>query len=347
MEQAGIDGCASQPDQDEPDTERNKPPGEGQDENSRQGQRLPHPNHGAVVETGAQKPACEAPGGDAEVEESDQRCGAVRGQSLDHDHVAAAPQSRYMLQRAVAEEGGQGSPGPREAEQVSQACGGSGVVLVDAGRAIGAVPPEGEREDQERGQSDLNEPHGVVAPRPSQPLGQAEPHDIGAERRPDAPEAVQPVHVPGLVVQSDEIVQHGIHGPGAESVGNGPETDRGERARRGEPEQRGGGRADAESGHPARPQRAHEVVAEQAGYDGAAGDEHGDDARAGHRDRQSLVHAGPRCSQERVRQPQTDEGQVDDGEQQMDHGFPLGVGFSEDRITLFGRRGNRPSEGCQ
>ena len=73
--------------------------------------------------------------------------------------------------------------------------------------------------------------------------------------------------MPGLIAQGYEVVQHGIHGTGPEPVRDGPETDWGERARYGEPEQGGGRRSDAERGHPTRPQRAHQTGAEQAGHD--------------------------------------------------------------------------------
>ena len=69
---------------------------------------------------------------------------------------------------------------------------------------------------------------------------------------------------------------------------------------------------------------AGQAVALQAGDDGAQGDDHGNDACIRDRYMKFSIHGGPCRTQKGIRQPQADEGEINDRQKQMKHiDFPL------------------------
>lgn len=71
-------------------------------------------------------------------------------------------------------------------------------------------------------------------------------HDKRADYRPDAPEAVQPVHVLGLIVQGDVVIERRVYRARSEPVRHGENNNHPEAARKREAEQRKNGQKYAE-----------------------------------------------------------------------------------------------------
>lgn len=145
--------------------------------------------------------------------------------------------------------------------------------------------------------------------------GESVAHDVGADGAAHAPEAVQPAHVAGCVVERYIVVQGGVHRAGTQTVGNGPEAEQPEGAADGKAEQCRSGEKDADSSYKPRTESAREAVGEQAGQNGAAGDQHCDNAHIGHGHLQILMHNGPRGADQGIRQSQTDECNIYDDQQ--------------------------------
>lgn len=181
------------------------------------------------------------------------------------------------------------------------------------------LPPQREAHEEDEGEDRLGDADDEVRARPAQAGGDGVAHDERADGGPDAPEAVQPVHVARRVVQGDVVVEGGIHRARAESVGDRPEAEHPELPRSGEAEQGGGGHRDADGGDQARAEAAGEALGREARQDRAARDDHGDDAGEADGDVQTLLHDRPPGAEERVGQAEADEGDVDDGEQEGVH----------------------------
>ena len=185
-----------------------------------------------------------------------------------------------------------------------------------SGSARGAFLPQGQTDEQHRREKDLEQGNVPVTGRPRHSACQRRTHDHGADHGADAPHTVQPAHMAALVVQSHVVVQGGVHAAGPQTVGDGPQAEHPELPRHREAEQGRSSHAHTDGGDFAGAEGAGETVAIQAGDDGAQRDDHGNDPRIGHRHTQLRVHGGPRRPQQGVRQTQTDECHIDDGQEQ-------------------------------
>ena len=135
---------------------------------------------------------------------------------------------------------------------------------------------------------------------------QADADDIRAEHTADAPEAVQPVHVPRGIMHRDIMIECRVNGTCTEAVRNRKDAQRGEFPRNGKAEECSSGQQDTEKGDSPRFERPEQSAGKQAGNDRPAGDDRGEDARTGHRNMQPGIHRGPRGTQQGIRQPETD-----------------------------------------
>ncbi len=155
---------------------------------------------------------------------------------------------------------------------------------------------------------------------PPQLPRQAEAHDIRADGDAHAPKAVQPVHVPGGVVERHVVVQRGIHRSRPQAIRHRPQAQHPETPRKAEAQQRHRREKHAEGGHLSRPKPVGQTVRQQAGHHRAAGDDTRDDPRKRQRDTHLRIDLRPRSTQQRIRQTQADERQVNDRQQQGRHG---------------------------
>ena len=183
---------------------------------------------------------------------------------------------------------------------------------------VGRGLPQRQAEQQQRRQHKLQNGHYAVAVLPGA-TRQRPAHDDRAARRADAPHAVQPAHVAAFIVQGHIIVQRGVHTAGTQAIRYSPQAKLPELRAGRKPKQRHGGGGDAERCDPAGAELIVEPVAGQAGHDGPDGDDHGHAARPGHARAELRIHAGPRRAQQRVRQAQADERQIDDRQKQRYH----------------------------
>ena len=316
---AGVDGGAAQTRQDEPREGRRRPQGQQQGQDAHSDHRQTQPDHAPVAQAHGQKPAEGPAPGDAQVKQAGAARRRLLIQAPGQDQVAAGPLSRGGLQGAVAEEQQHHLPGSGGRDGPAQ---GEGLFL-SALRRPGPALPQTQTQHQDHCQTDLQEADVPVAHVPPLAAGQGKGHGVGAQGGPDAPHAVEPAHVAAGVVEGHIVVQRRVHAARPQAVGHRPQAQGQEGAADGEAEEGGGGDAHAEGGDPAGAQPPGQPVAAKAGDDGAGGDDHGDDPHVGHRDPQLPVYGGPGGAQQGVRQTQADEGQVDDGEQKMDHSaFP-------------------------
>jgi len=132
----------------------------------------------------------------------------------------------------------------------------------------------------------------------------------------EAPKAVQPVHVPGFVVQCHVIVQRGIHASGAQPQRNRQKTEENNMPGGRKAQQRQGGHQNAEHRDAGHPKTVDGMNAEQAGNDRPAGHDHGNNAREMDGGSQVHVHGRPGRSQKRIGQAKADKGQIDDDQEQ-------------------------------
>ena len=139
-------------------------------------------------------------------------------------------------------------------------------------------------------------------------------HQHGADDRADAPEAVQPTHVARGIVHGDIVVQRRVDRARAEAVGHGPHAEQREFCRAGKAEQRRRGQKHAGRRDLTRAEPLYHALGQQAGQDRTAGDNHGDDADRGKRYTEYLLHRRPARAEQGVRQPEADEGEINDGE---------------------------------
>ena len=137
-------------------------------------------------------------------------------------------------------------------------------------------------------------------------------HDEGADDRPHPRKAVQPVHVPRLVVEGDIVVQRGVDRPRAQPVGDAEEEEHPEPIRKGEPEHRRRGEEHADHGDVPRTELFRQLFGQQAGNDGTARYDHRDDPHIGDGHAQVRVHGWPARTDEGVGQAEADEGDIDE-----------------------------------
>ena len=319
MDDAGVDGRTAHSDQDK--TCQREDVGGGQEQRSHPcGQNpLPQTDHLGVIELEGDEPAERTPDRDAGVEQTRKSGGGLGRNALCQGEVAAGPVAGRRLEGAVTEEAGHDLFSPRDAEDLAQTQG-FGVGFRAVGRS-GPSVPERQTAEEDRRNDGLKAGHRPVAAAPALPGREGAAHQHGADDGAHAPHTVQPAHVVAFVVEGDVVVQGGVDAACTEAIGYGPEAEHPEGVRCREAEEGKGGQGGAEGSDPAGAERAGQPVALQAGHDGAQRGEHGEQTHGRDRYAEHGIQTGPCGAQQGIRQPQTDESQIDDRKQKLDHGL--------------------------
>lgn len=108
------------------------------------------------------------------------------------------------------------------------------------------------------------------------------------------------------------VVKGRVHCPGSQPIGDCPQAEQRESVGNGEAEQRSGGHSHAHRCNQTGAKFPNHPAGQQAGNDGADGNDHGDDTRIGDGRAQFQAHDRPCGAQQGVGQTQADERQVDD-----------------------------------
>ena len=199
---------------------------------------------------------------------------------FDFDEEGARPVHRGRLRRAVTEEAQKQEGHPfyfQRAEQPDR-------LLL--GRLQPFMPrlfPHGERRKEHDADDALQDADDEIAVVPGS-VREGIAHHEGGDDGPHAPEAVQPAHVAGGVVQGDIVVERRVDGARSEAVGDAEDEQHPELGAEREPDERDRRQKDAHDGDGSRAEFMDETVGKQARDDGPARDDHGDDAhvRDGH-----------------------------------------------------------------
>ncbi|MPN15371.1 hypothetical protein SDC9_162702 [bioreactor metagenome] len=139
-------------------------------------------------------------------------------------------------------------------------------------------------------------------------------HNQRADRRANAPAAMQKAHVARLVVQRDVVVQRRVNRARAESQRNGEQQQKDEVLRVGKPKQRRRRHQHADRRHSARSEPANGAHGEQAGHHRARRNEDGNQPRVGDGHAQLRIRNRPGCAEQRVRQAEADERQINENQ---------------------------------
>ena len=181
MDQAGVNGCAAEADQQQPRQGRRFPQRQQQEHHPHRDQAKAHPNHLCIVQLQGQK-AAEGPArSDAEEKQAGKAGGGFRGDAPVQHQIAASPQTRGLLQRAVTEKCDQNLFHAGDAEDLFQGqslCGGR--FLLPCVRSRFGLPEREAQNDNHR-QYHLHPADDTVAHLPPGASRQGSPHDV----RPD------------------------------------------------------------------------------------------------------------------------------------------------------------------
>ena len=309
MNDAGVDRCAAQSGDHKADRQQRIAEGQQDQHNTHGIQKLSHADHLLIVEFHRQKAAEKPSDCDAYVKQARPAGGGHCVQTAGQGAVTGGPHTGDPLDTAVKRKTEHYLRHTGDFQQFGNRAMFRGKLLPCSG--VGRGLPQRQAEQQQRRQHKLQNGHYAVAVLPGT-ARQRPAHDDRAARRADAPHAVQPAHVAAFVVQGHIIVQRGVHTAGAQAIRHSPQAKLPELRAGRKPKQRHGGGGDAERCDPAGAELIVEPVAGQAGHDGPDGDDHGHAARPGHARAELRIHAGPRRAQQRVRQAQADERQIDD-----------------------------------
>ena len=315
VDDARIHRGAAQAGEHQPRQRHAAPHGQEQQGHAHSDDGLAQADHLPVVELQGQQAADRTADGNAQIEHTGISGGRFRIHAVVKVQIAAGPQTGGGLQRAVAEEAQDHCLDTGETQGLGQSqrlAGGVGL-----GRR--AVLPDRKAQQQHRRQHHLDRGDDPVASRPVQAAGEGKAHDVRAYRSADAPAAVEPAHVPALKVEGGVIVQSRVHAARPQAVGDGPKAKEQEAVAEGEPKQGHSGGGDGEHGDFPGAQPLGQPVRHQTRHDRAGADDHGHDPGVRERHSQRWVHGGPGRSQQGVRQPQADKGQVDQGQKKMGH----------------------------
>ena len=145
-------------------------------------------------------------------------------------------------------------------------------------------------------------------------------HHKRADDGTHAPEAVQPAHVSGAVVQGHVAVQRRINRTGAQAVRDSACDKHPEGIGAGKSVHRQCRQEHADRYNHARAEAAAQSIRQKAGKNRNTRDDHRDDAHRRDRDVHGLMHGRPGRSQKRIRQTEADKRKIDHRKQQRaDH----------------------------
>ena len=318
MYDAGIDGRASEPYDDEP-RKRKLRRGHGDDEqyDAQSQHARAYDDHPSVAYLRRDETAKESPRRDADVKEGCKLSRLRLRDVLDFDEIGACPLHGGRFRRAIGEESDEDEGHTLDLQRAEDTY----VLLLDRVRLFAVDLPHGQRHKQQRRDPELDVAHDAAAVIPcggSQRIA----HDEGADDRAHSPEAMQPTHMACGIMKGDVIVESGIDGSRAQPVRDGKQDEHPKAVGEGKAEERSRGQKYADHRHHSCPELARQPVRHQTGNYRPARNDHGNDAHIGHGDAELAVHSRPARSEQRVRQPETDEGKIDERKQQRIH-FPL------------------------
>ena len=179
-----------------------------------------------------------------------------------------------------------------------------------------AFLPERQAEKEHRHERELNIGDDAVSARPARRPREARAHDERTDDRADAPEAVQPAHVAGFIVQRDVVVERSVHAARAQPVRHGEHAQNPEGVRKGKADHRARRQQHADDGDDARSELSGEEVGRKAGYDRTRGDDHRHRPHRRERRAEFDVHHGPSRPEQGIGKPERNKGEIDDGKQE-------------------------------
>lgn len=316
VDQAGIDRRAAEPDEDQPGERGAVPDGEQHQQDAKRDNPQSQAHHLPVAELEGQKAADGPSRRDTEEEETAALCGRDRVDAAGGDEIAAGPKTDRLFDGAIAEEAQHHGLDAAQRNDLTQRKRPSPAALRRA--AVGR-PPEGKTEEQNGREYQLDQPDAAVAGVPAVPGSEHRAHDDRPHRRADAPHAVQPAHMPAGIMEGDIVVQRRVDAARAKPVRDRPEAEHRIAAAEGKAEERRAGHRHADRRDPARAETPRQPVAEQARDDRADGDDHENEARGRQRRADLRMDDRPRGAEQRVRQTETDKGEINDPKQQREH----------------------------
>lgn len=228
--------------------------------------------HPAVAELIGDKSAYEPPDGDAYIKQRCECCRALCGYALDFDEICARPLHGGRFCCAV---------GKKACEQKRhslyfQCADESDALFLRLVRRLVDFPHR-QGHEQEYRYRELYRADYAAAAVPGL-VCQRIAHDKRADYRPDAPEAVQPAHVLGFVVQGDVVIERRVYRACAETVGHGKNKEQPKPVRKRETEQRDDRQEHAHHRDYPRAELPVEPIRHQARHNRSAGYGHGYDA---------------------------------------------------------------------
>lgn len=269
--------------------------------------------HPAVAELIRDKPAYKPPDCDAYVEKRRECSRALCGYALYFNEICARPLHGGRFCGAV---GKKACEQERHALYFQRADESDALFLRLFCHLVDL--PHGQGHEQENRYHELQRADYAAAAVPGL-VCQRIAHDKRADYRPDAPEAVQPAHVLGLVVQGDVVIERRVYRARAETVGHGKNKEQPKPVRKREAEQRKNGQKYAEHRDYPRPEPSVQPVGHQTRSYRAAGYDHGDDAHIRNRHSELEVHDGPARAEKRIGQSEADKGKIDKCKQKRIH----------------------------
>ena len=228
--------------------------------------------HFAVAELIRDKAAYEPPDGDAYIKQRRECCRALCGYALDFNEICARPLHGGRFCGAV---GKKACEQERHALYFQRTDESDALFLRLFCHLVDL--PHGQGHEQENRYHELQRADYAAAAVPGL-VCQRIAHDKRADYRSDAPEAVQPAHVLGLVVQGDIVVERCVYRARSEPVRHGENNKHPEAARKREAEQRKNGQKYAEHRDYPRPEPSVQPVGHQTRHNRSAGYGHGYDA---------------------------------------------------------------------
>ena len=171
--------------------------------------------------------------------------------------------------------------------------------------------PNGKGQQQNQNEKELESRDGPITAAPA-PVVEENRHDSGSGRRADAPEAVQPIHMAGLIMQGNIVVQPGINRACSQAERNGEKEQKNQGTGKGEAQQRKGSEKRAQKRDHSGAEAAQQTAAVQAGNNCAGGNRHRQKTGSGKRGVKLRAHHWPGCPQNGIRQAKTDEREIND-----------------------------------
>ena len=264
VEQAGINGGAAQPCENQSHTKEQIMQRQEQQDNAHNGSTFSQTHHGVIGKPQSKEAAEEPSGSDAQIKQGNPFCGSFRGNAPDSHHITAAPKTCGQFQCGIEEKCRQSRFDAWTFQQFSPL----GCLWTDsfaAGKGQFLFFPQRQGQKQDEGQCHLQEGNGAVACLPAHAAAQTKSHDVRPACGADAPETVEPAHMLCFAVEGNEVVQGSVYGASSKTVGNCPKTKGKETIGKGEAQKGKGGHGNTAHGDAAGAKSLDDPMAHKAG----------------------------------------------------------------------------------